>query len=234
MSKHLQRELESLRGQLVGQFTVVEQMIQMSIRALVERNVDFAERVVDNDKIVDVTDIKIEEECLKLLALHQPVAGDMRWLITVVKVNGELERMADTACNIAERAKAMASFPEFAVPETMNEMVDATVKMVRRSLDAFVTSDAKMAVEVIRMDDSIDALNRKIIEQLQELMKEKHDLIEPAMHCFSASRHLERIGDLAENLAEETIYLVDGSIVRHQHGLIGDHGRPAGSNHIGT
>lgn len=227
MSKHLERELEHVREQLIEQFTVVEQMIQLSVRSLVERRPDFADRVVESDAGVDATDIKIEEECLKILALHQPVARDMRWLITVVKVNGELERMADTACNIAERAKALATFPEFQVPEDVNEMVDATIRMVRRSLDAFVTNDAKMAVEVIKMDHAIDRLNRVIINHLQELIKTDQRLVEPAIHCFSASRHLERIGDLAENLAEETIYLVEGEIVRHKHGVFTDPHAPA-------
>jgi phosphate transport system protein len=218
MSKVLERELHGLREQLMQQFTVVEQMIQRAVRALVERRVDFADRVIENDVIVDANDIKIEEECLKLLALHQPVARDMRWLITVIKVNGELERMADTACNIAERAKALAKFPLFDVPEELSEMVESTIRMVRRSLDAFVTSDPQMAAQVIEMDDVVDALNRVIIDQLQELMKTDPELVEPAMYCFSASRHLERIADLAENLAEEVIYLVEGEIVRHQHG----------------
>ena len=219
MTKVLERELHSLREQLVAQFTVVEQMIQLAVRALVERRVDFADRVIESDAGVDATDIKIEEECLKLLALHQPVSLDMRWLITVIKVNGELERMADTACNIAERAKALSAFPLFNVPDQLNEMVDATIRMVRRALDAFVTSDAKMAAEVIEMDDAVDTLNRVIIDQLQELMKKNQELIEPAVYCFSASRHLERIADLAENLSEEVIYLVEGEIVRHQHGI---------------
>ncbi|MCO8120764.1 phosphate signaling complex protein PhoU [Stieleria sp. TO1_6] len=218
MSKLLERELESLREQLVEQFTVVEQMIQLAVRSLVQRRPDLADRVVESDAGVDATDVKIEEECLKLLALHQPVAGDMRQLIAVIKINGELERMADTACNIAERAKALASFPLFRVPEELSEMVDATIGMVRRALDSFVNSDSRMAVDVIKMDDLVDTLNRVIIDQLQELMKRDNDLIEPAVHCFSASRHLERIADLAENLAEEVIYLVEGEIVRHKHG----------------
>ncbi|QEF99303.1 hypothetical protein Mal15_33670 [Stieleria maiorica] len=222
MSKHLQRELEGLREQLVDQCTVVEQMIQLAVRALVEGRMDFAQRVIQSDDGVDLNDVKIEEECLKLLALHQPVAADMRWLITVVKVNGELERMADTACNIAERAKAISEFSSFTVPEQMNEMVDVTIRMVRRALDAFVTHNAKMAVEVIKMDEAVDQQNREIIQHLQELMKADVSLLEPGLHCFSASRLLERIGDLAENLAEETIYLVEGEIVRHKHGVIGE------------
>ncbi|MEL6104750.1 MAG: phosphate signaling complex protein PhoU [Planctomycetota bacterium] len=219
MSKLLEREITSLREQLVSQFMVVEQMIQMAVRSLVQRRPDFADRVMESDAGVDETDVKIEEECLRLLALHQPVTVDMRWLVTVIKVNGELERMADAACNIAERAKALALFPTFRVPDELNEMVDQAIGMVRRALDSFVNSDARMASDVIEMDDLVDALNRVIIDQLHEDMKQDPDLIEPAIHCFSASRHLERIADLAENLAEEVIYLVRGEIVRHKHGL---------------
>jgi phosphate transport system protein len=219
MLKVFERELQGLREQLVAQFTVVEQMIQLAVRSLVERRPDFADRVLESDAGVDATDIAIEEECLKVLALHQPVAKDMRWLITVIKVNGELERMADLSCNIAERAKALSTFPLFQVPDELGEMVATTIRMVKLALHAFVTSDATMAAEVIQMDDSVDSLNRVIIEQLQAIMKTDSGLIEPAVHCFSASRHLERIADLAENLSEEVIYLVDGEIVRHKHGF---------------
>ena len=106
--------------------------------------------MIEQDEIVDSTDILIEEECLKILALHQPVSKDMRYLITVIKVNGEIERMADTACNIAERARALASFPLFKVPEEVHEMVDATIGMVRRALDCFINQDPKMAGDVIQ------------------------------------------------------------------------------------
>ncbi|MEO1617366.1 MAG: phosphate signaling complex protein PhoU [Planctomycetota bacterium] len=217
MSKLLERELELLREQLISQFTVVEQMTQLSVRSLVERRPEFADRVIQCDADVDATDIRIEEECLKLLALHQPVAFDMRWLISVIKVNGEIARMADTACNIAERAKALFQFPEFTVPDELSEMVDGSLRMVRRSLDSFVTCDAKMASDVIEMDDMVDALNRVVIDQLHEIMRSDPNLVEPAVHCFSASRLLEQIADLAESFAEEVIYLVEGEIVRHQH-----------------
>ncbi|TWU05056.1 phosphate signaling complex protein PhoU [Stieleria varia] len=219
MSKHLQRELDLLRDRLLQQFTGVEQMIQLAVRSLVERSITLADRVIESDAAIDATDIEIEEECLKLLALHQPVSGDMRWLITVVKVNAELERMADISCNIAERAKALALFPLFPVPDEMNEMVNAAVSMVRKALDSFVVGDADLAAQVIVMDDRVDALNRVVIDKLQEIMKDDPEQIEPAVHCFSASRHLERIADYAENLSEEVIYLVDGEIVRHQHGV---------------
>lgn len=220
MTKHLQRELDLLRDDLIEQFGVVEQMIQLAVRSLIERRADLADRVIENDVVVDQTDIRIEEECLKLLALHQPVATDMRWLVSVVKVNADLERMADLACNIAERAKALDLFPLFPVPDEISEMVTISTNMVRKALDAFVERDAKKATEVIRTDEYVDALNRVVIDQLHQVMKEDVDQIEPAVHCFSVSRHLERIADLSENISEDVIYLVEGEIVRHQHGLL--------------
>lgn len=220
MTKHLERDLAELRRELVEQFSVVEQMIQHAVRSLTERRADLAASVIESDAIVDSTDIRIEEECLKLLALHQPVATDMRWLITVVKVNSELERMADLACNIAERAKALDLYPLFPAPDELGEMVATTTSMVKTALDSFVERDADKARKAIQCDDLVDTLNRVVIDHLLEMMKQESNLIEPAMHCFSASRHLERIGDLAENIAEDVIYLVEGDIIRHKHGLI--------------
>lgn len=209
--------MDALRDELIGQFGVVEQMIQMAIRSLVHREVPLAREVIERDEQVNATEIRIEEECLKLIALHQPVATDMRWLIAVVKVNSELERMADLACNIAERARSLDMFPLFPVPEEVTDMVGAATTMVRNALDAFVENDSSKAFGVLASDDEVDALNRIVIDQLHELMKDDGEQIEPAVHCFSASRHLERIADLASNIAEDVIYLVDGDIVRHQH-----------------
>jgi phosphate transport system protein len=220
MTKHLDRELDRLRSDLVEQFGIVEQMILLAVRSLVERRTDLAERVIEGDTVVDDKDIRIEEECLKLLALHQPVATDMRWLVTVVKANSDLERMADLACNIAERAKSLDLYPLFPVPDEIVQMVSICTRMVRNALDSFVERDSRKAASVIREDDKIDELNRLVIDRLHELMKESPDNVEPALHCFSASRHLERIADLAENIAEDVIYLVEGDIVRHKHEVL--------------
>src|SRR6056297_3060264 len=129
MSKHLERALDHLREQLISQFGVVEQMVQLSVRSLTERRPDFADRVIETDNRVDEQDVLIEEECLKILALHQPVVDELRWLVTVIKVNGELERIADLACNIAERAKSLDLYPLFPVPVVLTEMVTATLQM---------------------------------------------------------------------------------------------------------
>ncbi len=216
MSKHLERGLMELREELLLLFGLVEQMIDLAVRSLVERRPDFASRVVAHDKTVNEREVKLEEECLKLLALHQPVATDLREVITVVKINSEIEQMADLACNIAERAVSLDHYPLFTVPEELNDMVHEAISMVRRALDAFVSSDAQKAREVIRDDDVVDALHRVIIEQLQELMLESSEHIIPAVHCFSASKNIERVADLATHLAEDTIYMIEGEIVRHK------------------
>lgn len=220
MSKHLERALDHLREQLISQFGTVEQMVELSVRSLTERRPDLADRVIETDGTVDQQDVLIEEECLKILALHQPVVNELRWLVTVIKLNGELERIADLACNIAERAKSLDLYPLFPVPEEITEMVTITLQMVKLGLDAFVEGDTDKAADVIRRDDQVDRLNRVVIGSLHETMKSDPETIVPAVHCFSASRHLERIADMAVNVSEEVIYLVEGEIVRHQHGWI--------------
>lgn len=218
MTKHLDRELDSLRRDLISQFGLVEQMILTAVRALAERRAELADEVISQDTIIDANDIKFEEECLKLLALHQPVAKSMRWLFTVVKVNNELERMADLSCNIAERAKSLQQYPLFPVPDELDDMAAGATRMVKNALDSFIEDDVAKARAVIAADDEIDRKNRIVIELLHEMMRDNPDYITPAVHCFSASRHLERIADLAVNISEEVIYLVLGDIVRHQHG----------------
>ena len=220
MTKHLDRELDSLRADLISQFGLVEHMILAAVRSLAERRSDLADEVISQDSIIDSNDIKFEEECLKLLALHQPVATSMRWLFTVVKVNNELERMADLACNIAERAKSIQQYPLFPVPEELDDMAAGATRMVKTALDSFIEGDVDKSRAVITADDEVDEKNKILIDLLHEMMRKNSDYIAPAVHCFSASRHLERIADLAVNISEEVIYLVQGDIVRHQHGEV--------------
>ncbi|MFG0287110.1 MAG: phosphate signaling complex protein PhoU [Rhodopirellula sp. JB044] len=218
MSKHLDRGMTQLRSDLVKQFGIVEQMMSLSVRSLVERRSDLAVSVIDTDDEVDAKDIQIEEDCLKLLALHQPVAEDLRWLVTVVKINGDLERMADLACNIAERSISLDLFPLFRVPENVSKMVGTTIGMVRSALDSFLEHDADLARKVILADDEVDRLNVEMIQEIERRMREDPESVEPSLHCFSAIRHLERIADMATHVAEETVYLVSGDIVRHRRG----------------
>lgn len=201
-------------------FGVVEKMIDNAVRALCEQRDDLAEEVIATDAQVNQIEVEIEEECLKILALHQPVASELRRITMVLKINVELERIADLACNIAERARSMHEHPYFPIPDQLPEMVQQATNMVRMALNSFVDSDVELAKMVIAADAAVDENNLGVIQQLRSLMKQDSSLVEPALHCFSASRHVERIGDLAENIAEDVIYLVDGEIVRHKHGDI--------------
>jgi len=200
-------------------FGVVEQMIDQSVRALCEQQVELAREVIESDERVDRTEVRIEEDCLKILALHQPVAADLRRVTTVLKINSDLERIADLACNIAERAQCVHRHPYFPIPDRLPGMVRQATVMVRLALDSFVESDVRLARKVIESDELVDEANLAVILELRELMQQDSNLIEPALHCFSAARHVERIADHAENIAEDVIYLVDGDIVRHRKSL---------------
>ena len=217
MHMHFQRDIEGIHQRLLQMSGTVERMIDSATRALINRTPELANEVIRSDDEVNRTEVEIEEECLKILALHQPVAGDLRRISTLIKVNAALERIADLACNIAERAQQMQEHPYFPSPDGMEKMVHLATEMVRMSLDAFVRSDSQLASKVIHIDHRLDELNRIVIEELLDLMKEDPSLVEPALHCFSATRHIERIGDQAENIAEDVIYLVDGDIIRHKH-----------------
>lgn len=218
MSKHFHRDVQQIHASLMKLFGVVEKMIDDSTRALVEQRLDLVDLVIGLDTQVNQMEVEIEEDCLKILALHQPFAADLRRISTVIKINIDLERVADLACNIAERAHSMHQFAYFPIPEQLSPMVHQATQMIRMSLDAFVNSDIELAKQVIQSDQAVDEYNLTVISELRDLMKQDSSLVEPALHCFSASRHIERIADHAENIAEDVIYLVDGDIVRHQHG----------------
>ncbi len=215
MSKHLERDLTNLQEHILTMAGSVEEAIHLGISALRERSAAVAERVIEGDSAIDQEENYVENECLKMLALHQPVASDLRRIIAALKINTDLERMADLAVNIAERAVALARLPPVAVPPQVQHMADLATAMVRQSLDAFVSLDARQARRVIRLDDEVDRLNREIIDQLMADMQTLPDAIPSSMLLFSAVRHLERIADHATNIAEDVVYLVEGEIVRH-------------------
>jgi phosphate transport system protein len=215
MSKHLERDLESLEREILDQSSRVEEMIAKACQALLERRADFASDVAASEIEINAREVKIEEECLKILALHQPVAVDLRRTATVLKINSELERIADLAVNIAERTIALAEYPEFEIPSKLERMFNRASEMVHESLDAFVDQNVDAAREVCRRDDEVDEYNRRVIDDLLDVMRSRPDLIEPALHFFSVCRHVERIGDCATNIAEDVIYLVEGEIARH-------------------
>jgi phosphate transport system protein len=216
MSKHLQRDLDNLQREIVTQAAAVEEAVYKAIRALQDRDAVPAQEVIAGEAPIDAQENHVEEECLKILALHQPVAVDLRRTATILKINTDLERMADLAVDIAERALVLTQPPFIPVPERLQLMTDLTATMVRQSLDAFINLDPRQARRVWRLDDEVDRYNEAIIQEVLDTMKQSPELIEPGLSLFSATRHLERIADHATNIAEDVIYLVEGEIVRHR------------------
>lgn len=219
MSKHLERDLEALERQLLTQASVVESMIRKSSQALQEGRPELVKEVTSMETKVDREEVAIEEACLKILALHQPVAVDLRRTATIMKINNDLERIADLAVNLAERAQCLLPHAALKIPDNLERMVQVAVAMVRASLDAFVSLDTEKAQAVCLRDDEVDELNRDVIDRMHQVMRSTPELIEAAVHLFSASRYIERIADHATNIAEDVIYLVDGEITRHKHDL---------------
>jgi phosphate transport system protein len=217
MAKHLQRDLDTLQRDLLTLAGLVEEAIHKAITALQTRNVGLAREVIAGDSEIDREENHIDEECLKILALHQPVAGDLRRIAAGLMINTDLERMADLAEEIAERAIHLASPPLLPVPDKLQRMTDLTTMMVRQSLDSFVNLSISQAQAVMRMDDEVDRYNVELIAEVVQAMQRGPELINPGLSLFSVVRHLERIADHATNIAEDVIYLVEGEIVRHRH-----------------
>lgn len=216
MSKHLERDLTNLQRDLMTLASSVEEAIHKAIRSLETRDEDLAQEVIDGDRQIDEDENHVEEECLKMLALHQPVAVDLRRITAALKINAELERMADLAEDIAERAIHLADLPPIPMPAKLQLMTDLTTSMVRQSLDAFVNLDVRLARTVCRLDDEVDRYNNEIIDGLIRAMKANSEMVEAGISMFSAIRHLERIADHATNIAEDVVYLAQGEIIRHR------------------
>jgi phosphate transport system protein len=221
MSKHLQRDLDNLQRDILAMAGLVELTIHKAIRALTERDVAMAREVISGESQIDDEENHIDEECLKMLALHQPVAIDLRRITAAMMIVVDLERMGDLAEEIAERALQLGRPPFFPIPERLQRMTDLTTTMVRQSLDAFVNLDVHLARLVYRLDDEVDGYCGQIIKELVQTMKTSPELIEAGLSLFSATRHLERIADHATNIAEDVIYLVEGEIVRHRPHAVG-------------
>jgi phosphate transport system protein len=213
---YLLRDLQDLQRELLTLAGLVEQAIYKAVRALQTRSADLAREVIACDGQIDHEDNHINEECLKILALHQPVAIDLRRIASAMMFTTDLERMGDLAEDIAGRALALCDMPNLAIPEKLQRMVDLSTIMVRQSLDSFVNLDKEQAERVLRMDDEVDRYNQELIQELIQTMQTSPELIEPGLSLFSATRHLERIADHATNIAEDVLYLIGGEIVRHR------------------
>ncbi len=216
MPKHLQNELEKLKKKLLSLSAIVEGTLDKSIRSLVDRSEKLAIEVIKYDDTIDAIEVEVEEDCLKIMALHQPVAIDLRFLVAVLKINSDLERIADISVNIAERSLYLCRENPIKMPFDFEEMTAKTRSMLKRALDSLIQQDPEIAHQVCADDDEVDSMNRQIYNLFYEEIRKSPHLVEALSHCLSVSRHLERIADYATNIAEVVIYMVEGSIVRHR------------------
>ncbi len=216
MSIHLHRDLERLQKRIVTMAGDVEEMIEKVVKALFNRDAALAHALMQADNLIDMEENQIEEDCLKILALHQPVAIDLRRVTAILKINSDLERMGDLAENIAERVYSLTQNADpVPISPLFQQMADLTNMMVRDGLDAFVNLDSSLAKRVCRVDEEVDRLNVEIIKLVLEYMKKNPNHVEPGLNLFSICRQIERIADHATNIAEDVVYLVEGAIIRH-------------------
>ena len=218
MTKHLERDMVRLGDRLSELGSLVVAATDKSIVMLQNHDLVLAEEILKSEQRVNEMEVDIEEECLKVLALHQPVATDLRFLIVVLKVNNDLERMGDQAVNIAERVKFMADKERVTADLDIKQMGDISSKMVHKALSALVQRDAALAREVLTMDDDLDALHARTFNILSDVMRGNPNMVASATSCLTISANLERIGDLATNIAEEIIFMQEGEVVRHKEG----------------
>jgi phosphate transport system protein len=216
MAIHLQREIERLKKQILTLSAVVEDNVQKAVKAISDRDERLAHRVIDRDFDIDQMEVEVEEECLKILALHQPVAIDLRFIIAVLKINNDLERIGDLAVNIAERAIYLSARQAVNVPFDLPKMATLTQTMLHQALDALVNLDAGLASSVCLADDEVDSMNRAMYTQVELEIGLHPDQIDGLINLLAVSRQLERIGDHATNIAQDVIYMIEGQIVRHR------------------
>jgi phosphate transport system protein len=216
MAKHFDRELEKLKKKILSLGALVEERVYLAIKAIESRDPDLAKRIIRSDHEIDETEVEVEEECLKILALYQPVAIDLRFIVTVIKINNDLERIGDQAVNIAERIQSIAKYPKISFHFDYTEMAEIAAAMLKQSLDALVNLDIDMAFRILTLDDEVDDIQGDAYSQIKKAMREHPEEMTYLINLYLISRHLERIADHATNIAEEVIYLIEGEIVRHE------------------
>lgn len=215
MSKQIEEDLTELTRKVSHMGGLVEEALDRSLTALLDRRADLARIVIEGDKVVDELENQVEEHCLDVLALRQPVARDLRYVAGILKINSDLERMADLAVNIAERAEVLAEVPPLPFRPDVSRLAALVKRMVRDGLDALQRLDAALAWSTWRADDEADRLYRELIGETIQFMREHNDRIGDVMHLVGALRNLERLADHATNIAEDVIFVVNGRIVRH-------------------
>lgn len=215
MIRHFEQELERLRGHLIRMGALVDDQLDNAYRALFDGMAEITPSVVSRDVDIDAYDMLIDRECQRIFALAQPVAMDLRLLMSSLNINSQLERMGDIAVNIAERADPLHEHGEFLRGTRLREMADIARIMVRDSLTSFVHGDSSLATRVLESDDVVDRMDRQIFQAMVGHMQSRHDVILPASHIIVVSRHLERLADHATNIAEDVVFLIEAKVVKH-------------------
>jgi phosphate transport system protein len=216
MSRHFFHAIEDLNKDVLLMGGSVEATVGRAVRAFLDRNVRDAQAVIDGDRDINLQELRIDEECLKMLALYQPTARDLRFVTGTMKIINDLERVADLAVNVAERAIVLAELPPRETPSAFVEMADRARAMLTASLDGLVRRDTARAMEVLRMDEPVDALLRSMFDDLEADMAKHPENLRADLQILSASKNIERIADHASNVAEDVVYMVEGNIIRHR------------------
>ncbi|HEY9686981.1 MAG TPA: phosphate signaling complex protein PhoU [Coleofasciculaceae cyanobacterium] len=216
MTRHLDREIERLKDKITDLSRIAEERVQQAVTSLEERDAALARSVIEGDEEIDHMEVEVEEDCLKILALHQPVANDLRFIIAILKINNDLERICDLAANIAERAMYLTQHAKIGIPFDLLGMARKVQIMLRDSLESLVNQDTDLARKVCGADQEVDVMHRDIYERVEAAMREQPDSLGYLITLLIAARHLERIADHATNIAEDVLYLVEGEIQRHQ------------------
>jgi phosphate transport system protein len=215
MTRHFQNELIKIKKMILSLGAAVEERVEMAKSAIDDRNAELAGRIIKQDFEIDEMEVEVEEECLKVLALHQPVAGDLRFLVAVIKINNDLERIGDQAVNIAERVVFISRQDATDFVFDYSIMAEKAAVMLKMSLDALVNLDVDLALKVCLLDDEVDDIKVAAYDKIKEAMTKDPNNLGYYINLLLISRHLERLADHATNIAEEVIYMIEGEIVRH-------------------
>lgn len=216
MHRNFEEDLDKLRTRLIRMASIVEEQVEFALRSLLEGNTLLGQLVIERDEKVDALDIKIDAQCQRIFALHQPVASDLRLLLAALKINNELERIGDMALDIARIALEVPETQELAHTVGLERMAQATLTMVKTSIDTFVNADAELAKHLLPLDATVDELEQEIGKQLIELMQRDSRWIVPGVKLVVILRALERMADHATNIAENVIFLTEARLVRHR------------------
>ena len=216
MNKHFHIELRKIKKMLLSLGEMVEERFLRAIQAIVTNDSELAKKIIANDHKVDEMEVELEEECLKVMALYQPVAVDLRFLVSVIKINNDLERIGDEAKNIAQRLEIITKQDDYDYIFDYSVMAKKTENMLKKSLEAFVNLDIDLAFSILPLDDEVDKIKRTAYDKIKKAMAQHPDHIGYLINLLLISRHLERIADHATNIAEDVVYMVEGEIIRHE------------------